>query len=167
MNWYTIKVVGGKEKKVREDIEAELKRGSRENVISKLLILSEKGVQIRNGKKIAVEKNSFPGYIFVECESISVVESNIKHISGVSSILKSPLSKSEVDRIVEKQVEKEKGDYFYLGQKVKIIDGPFSTFVGTINKLDSSKQKVKVSVLVFGRETMLDLTFSQIIKEEK
>lgn len=166
MKWYVIKVMNGKEKKMKELIETKLKEAGTENVVSQLLVPSQKAIQMRNGKKISVEKHSFPGYIFVECESINDVEANVKHINGVSSILKQPISSFEIERILGKIDKKEENEEtLQLNDKVKIIDGPFNSFVGTIDKLDLSKQKVKVCVLVFGRETMLDLTVSQIVKE--
>lgn len=165
MKWYVIKVASGKEKKIKEAIEHELKRNSAEKIISNLLIPYSKEIQIRKGKKINVEKNSFPGYIFVECESINEVESYVKHISGVASVLKQPISAFEINRILDKENKKENPDILYINQKVKIIDGPFNTFSGTIKTLDIDKQKSKVSVSVFGREVMLDLSFSQFMKE--
>ena len=167
MKWFAVKVVGGKEKKLKESIEKLLIENGRENIISTILVPTQKSTQLRNGKKISVDKNFFPGYIFIECESVSDVEANIKHIAGISSILKTPLSLSEVQRMLGREEKKDTGETLYKNQKVKIIDGPFNTFVGTIKEIDSNKQKTKVCVLIFGRETVLDLTFSQIVKEEE
>jgi transcriptional antiterminator NusG len=166
MKWYVIKVMGGKEKKMKEIIEKELKHNHSENVISQLLIPSQKTLQIRNGKKINVDRNYFPGYILVECESIDEVESNIKHISGVSSVLKQPLSKHEIETILGRESRKDTEEIFGIKQKVKIVDGPFNSFIGTVDEIDNSIQKVKVSVLIFSREVKLDLTFQQIEKVE-
>ncbi len=166
MKWYTVKVVSGKEKKIKESIESELKKNNTESVISNLLISSHKSIQLRKGKKISVEKNAFPGYMFVECDSISDVEANIKHINGVTSVLKQPLSSAEIERLLGKADKKEVDETLHVNQKVRIIDGPFNTFVGTIKDVDNKKQKVKVIVLIFGRETILDLSFSQISEEE-
>lgn len=162
--WYVIKVASGKERKIKELIESELKRNSTENIISNLLIPYRKEIQLRKGKKVHIEKNFFPGYIFVECDSINEVESHIKHINGVSSILKQPLNQIEIDRILEKENKKENSDELIINQKVKIIDGPFNSFFGVIKELDMQKQKSKISVNVFDREVMLDLSFSQFIK---
>ena len=166
MKWYVIKVMNSKEKKIKEIIEVKLKENNTESVISQLLIPSQKSVQLRRGKKVSVEKQSFPGYIFVECESISDVEANVKHINGVTSILKQPLTSAEIENILGKTNKKEAEETLHLNDKIKIIDGPFTSFVGTIDKLDLEKQKVKVCVLIFGRETMIDLTVSQIVKQE-
>jgi transcription termination/antitermination protein NusG len=162
--WYVIKVASSKEKKIKDSIEQELKRNSAENIISKLLIPFRKEIQIRNGKKVHIDKNFFPGYIFVECESINEVESHIKHISGVASILKQPLTQIEINRIFDIENKNENPDELSIDQKVKIIDGPFNSFSGIIKSLDMNRQKSKVSVTVFGREVMLDLSFSQFTK---
>jgi len=166
MKWYVIKVASGKEKKTKELIEKELTLNKKESVISTLLIPSQKNVQIRKGKKINVDKNIFPGYLFVECESIKEVESNIKHVNGVASILKQPLTKTEVDRMLGQEKVKENDETVFLNQTVKIIEGPFDSFIGTIKELDDKKQRAKVAVLVFGREVVLELTLSQIMKNE-
>jgi transcriptional antiterminator NusG len=166
MKWYVIKVVTGKEKKMKETIESELRHNGLDKFVSRLLVPSQKVVQIRNGKKYNIEKNFFPGYILVECESIKDIEGGIKHIQGVSSILKDALKQSEIDRILGKENEiHDTSNNFYLNQQVKIVDGPFASFVGTIQELNEEKKKVKIAVLIFGRETMLDLTLQQIEKD--
>jgi transcriptional antiterminator NusG len=156
--------MSGKEKKIKEAIETKIKEIGTESVISQLLVPSQKDIQLRRGKKVSVDKILFPGYMFVECENISDVEANVKHINGVTSVLKQPLTSIEIERILGKVNKKEDKTTLHLNDKIKIIDGPFNSFVGTIDKLDIEKQKVKVSVMIFGRETMLDLLVSQIIK---
>jgi transcriptional antiterminator NusG len=167
MKWYVIKVMSGKEKKMKEMIEHELKFKNSQHIISKLLIPSEKSLQVRNGKKINVEKNIYPGYILVECESINDVESNIKHVIGVSSVLKQPLSQTEIDRILGIHDKKAIEDVFCVNQKVKITDGAFESFIGEIRELDLNKEKAKICILIFGKEVLLDMTFQQFVKEEK
>lgn len=165
MKWYVIKVVTGKERKIKEIIESELKIIGLDKFVNNLLIPSQKVIQIRKGKKYNIEKNFFPGYILIECDSVNEVEGAIKNINGVSSILKQPLSDSEINKILGNQENKEDPNTFHLNQIVKIIDGPFSSFSGTIRELNEEKSKVKVAVLIFGRETVLDLSFQQIEKE--
>lgn len=169
MNWYVIKVANGKEKKVIEAIEAELNRHPIENLISKLIAPSKKTQQIRNGKKINVEKITIPGYIFVECESIDDVEGYVKYIGGVQSIIKKSLRQSEINRLLETPVEVEEihTELYYVNERVKIIDGPFNTFFGVIKTVDMTKQKSKIVVNVFEREVILDLVFGQFVKNEK
>jgi len=163
MKWFVIRVVTGKEKKVKELIEFEL---NDRNLTANLLIPMEKSIKIKNGKKVNVEKTFMPGYIFIECDSISELEFIIKRINGVASVLKQPLSQREIERFLikkDKSEEDTSDEMFYLEQKVKIIDGPFNTFIGTIKKVDNKTQKVKVSISIFGTETNIDLKFQQIV----
>lgn len=166
MKWYVIRVATGKEKKILESIDKLLKKNNNENLISSILIPSEKKIQIRNSKKYNVEKLLYPGYIFIECESINDVESKFKYIDGVSSVLKKPLSDVEVERMLMKENRKEIDEKFIINQKVKIIDGPFNGFFGTIQNIDLNKQKVKISVNIFERENILELKFEQISHSE-
>src|ERR1035437_10232588 len=132
MKWYVIRVANGKEKKTKESIELELKSNSIERLISNILIPHKKVEQLRRGKRIGVEQLTFPGYIFVECESIDEVEGAVKHVGGVYSILKTPMNQREVDRILERKNEEEVKiitETFFINEKVKIIEGPFNTFV--------------------------------------
>ena len=167
MKWFVIRVVSGKEKKIKESIENLLKINNKVGILSTLLIPTQKSVELRRGKKVNIDKNFFPGYIFVECESIDEVEANIKHVNGVASILKQPLTEKEIERFLIKDDKKHTEEILYLNQRVKIIDGPFNSFSGTITEIEPIKQKVKVSISIFERETMLDLTFSQVVKEEQ
>lgn len=162
MKWYVIKVITGKEKKMKDTIESELKSNGLIKYVSRLLVPSQKTVQIRNGKKYNIEKNLYPGYILIECESMKEIEANIKHINGVSSILKQSLTQVEVDRMIGREEKKESNDVFYIGQQVKITDGAFSSFVANIKEVDENKEKVKVAVMIFGREVLMDLQFQQI-----
>ena len=166
MKWYAIKVVSGKEKKTMETIDKELKRNGLDRFTYRLLAPSQKTVQIRNGKKFNIDKNFFPGYILIESESISDLEANITHVSGVSAVLKQPLSDAEVNRILGRENHKENDSLYYSGQQIKIVEGPFSSFLGVIKENDENKQKVKVVVLIFGREVELDLAYHQISKED-
>ena len=168
MKWYVIKVSNNKEKKLKETIEIELKRNNNDDIISNLLVPSKKIEQKRNGKKINVEKVTFPGYIFVECENIKQLEGYIKNISGINSILKTPLSDSEVDRLLDRIKINDTiiiTDNFTISEKVKITEGPFKNFIGTIISIDDTKKRAKLVVNIFERETPLELTFDQISKD--
>jgi transcriptional antiterminator NusG len=166
MKWYVIRTAAGKEKKMKEAIENELKLLNVDSMISNLLIPTQKNIQIRKGKKVHNEKTLFPGYLFVECDKINDLESLIKHIKGISSILKQPLTQTEVDRMLGKDKENSNIDYeLKVNQKVQIIDGPFKTFNGLIKELDKEKQKAKISVSIFETEVNIDLDFSQILQK--
>jgi transcriptional antiterminator NusG len=158
MKWYVIRVTTGKEKKTKEFIEFEIKD---RNLNANLKMPMENKVIIRNGKKVNMEKPYFPGYLFIETDSINELEGIIKHINGVSSILKQPLSSKEIDRFL-KDNDTNSEEMFYPKQNIKIIDGPFSSFVGTIYSVDEKNKLVKVSVILFERENIVELKFSQI-----
>lgn len=167
MKWYVIRVANNKEKKIKESIEHELKRNSYESLISELLVPSKKIEQKRDGKKINVERITFPGYMFVKCDNIETVEGAIKNINGVYSILKAPLSEKEVNRLYNKEEDKTVicDEMFSINDTVKITDGPFKNFIATINTVDNTKQKSKLIVSIFGRETALELSFNQFTKD--
>ena len=167
MKWYVIRVISGKEKKLKETIENELKKNNFDEKINQILVPTHKTIQVRKGKKYNIEKNFFPGYILIECDFISEISAVIKNINGVSGFLGSgkspqPLSDSEIDRILGRQ--NQKIEDFYVGQVVKIMDGPFATFCGNLTDIDASKQKVKLNVKIFGRDVPLELTYQQIEK---
>lgn len=168
MNWYVIRVITNKEKKIKELIENELNSHNLSNKVSQLLIPSKKVMQMRNGKKYAIEKNDFPGYILIETENINEMFSSIKQINGVIGFLGTknpePLRQREVERIIGRQSETEVEDKYFIGESVIVIDGPFSSFIGDITHVDNKKKIVKVNIKVFGRDVPVDLTYLQIDK---
>lgn len=174
--WYVLRAIGGKEKKVKEYIENEIVRLKLKEFISQVLIPTEKVYQIRNGKKISKERIFFPGYILVEASLVGEISHILKNIPNVIGFLGSkgdepiPLRPSEVNRILGKVDElTESGEElttpFYIGEPVKVIDGPFNGFTGVIEEVNEEKKKLKVMVKIFGRKTPLELSFMQVEKE--
>jgi transcriptional antiterminator NusG len=175
--WYVLRAIGGKEKKVKEYIESEVVRLKLQEYISQVLIPTEKIYQIRNGKKISKERNYFPGYVIVEASLVGEVPHMLKNIPNVIGFLEqkgseepTPLRLSEVNRILGKVDELAAGDEklnipFYVGESVKVIDGPFNSFTGIIEEINAEKKKLKVMVKIFGRKTPLELSFMQVEKE--
>ena len=174
--WYVIRAMGGKEKKVKEYIENEISRLKLQEYISQVLIPSEKVYKIRAGKKISKERNFFPGYILIEGNIEGEIKHIIKNITGVVDFLGTkdgepiPLRQNEVNRILGKVDEMAQGEEelkfpFYVGETVKVIDGPFNNFSGVIEDVNNEKKKLKVSVKIFGRKTPLELSFLQVEKE--
>lgn len=160
MKWYVIKIATGKEKKIKELVDFEI---NERRINANLKIPMENKIVIRNGKKVNTEKAYFPGYLFIECDNIGEIEGVLKHINGVSSILKQPLTDREIDRfLIKKEKEIKTDEIFYQNQNIKIIDGPFSTFVGTIKSVNKKDKSVKVGIMLFGREIEVELKFSQI-----
>jgi len=174
--WYVLRAIGGKEKRVKEYIESEISRLELQEFISQVLIPTEKVYQIRNGKKISKERNFFPGYVLIEANLVGEMTHILKGIPNVIGFLESegdnptPLRQSEVNRILGKVDELAESDEeinvpFYVGETVKVIDGPFNSFNGIIEEVNDEKKKLKVMVKIFGRKTPLELSFMQVEKE--
>ena len=174
--WYVLRAIGGKEKRVKEYIESEISRLELQEFISQVLIPTEKVYQIRNGKKISKERNFFPGYVLIEANLVGEMTHILKGIPNVIGFLESegdnptPLRQSEVNRILGKVDELAEGDEeinvpFYVGEQVKVIDGPFNSFSEKIEEVNEEKKKLKVMVKIFGRKTPLELSFMQVEKE--
>jgi len=175
--WYVLRAIGGKEKKAKEYIESEITRLNLQEYVSQVLIPTEKVYQIRNGKKISKERNFFPGYVLIEAALVGEIPhilSNIPHIIGFlgqkANEEPTPLRMSEVNRILGKVDELAAGDEemntpFFVGETVKVIDGPFNSFNGIIEEVNEEKKKLKVMVKIFGRKTPLELSFMQVEKE--
>lgn len=177
--WYVIRVAGGKEKKAKEYIENEVKATGFTDYVSQILIPTEKTYQVRNGKKISKESIFYPGYVLIEANLTGELQHIIRNVPHVSGFLTERLSKdkapiplrpSEVNRIlgiVDELIdqEEENATPFIVGEPVKIIDGPFNGFDGTIEEILQDKKKLKVMVKIFGRKTLLELNFVQVANE--
>ena len=174
--WYVLRAVGGKEKKVKEYIESEIKGLNLQDFVSQVLIPTEKVYQIRNGKKISKERNYFPGYILIEAILTGEIPHILRNIPNVMGFLGEkndepvPLRQSEVNRILGKVDELTASDEeinvpFFVGETVKVVDGPFNSFTGVIEEVNEEKKKLKVMVKIFGRKTPLELSFMQVEKE--
>ncbi|MDR2287084.1 MAG: transcription termination/antitermination protein NusG [Prevotellaceae bacterium] len=176
--WYVLRSVGGKEKKAKEYIENEIRNLHLENYVSQVLIPTEKVYQIKNGKKVSAERILYPGYVFVEAllegEVVHVLR-NIPNVAGFLSETKggdpAPLRTADVNQMlghVDKLSEKSGEEIaipFFVGEPVKVIDGPFNGFSGTIEEVYEEKKKLKVMVKIFERKTPLELNFVQVEKE--
>ena len=175
MQWYVLRAVSGKEAKVKEYIDAEINNGRLGGHVPQVRIPTEKVGQIRNGKRIVKERNYLPGYVLVEARLVGEIAHELRNTPQVLGFLggldhPTPLRASEVNRILGKVDEMEVDAVdaeipFVEGESVKVSDGPFSGFTGVIEKVDTEKKKVTVTVKVFGRSTGLDLGLTQIEKE--
>ena len=174
--WYVVRAVSGQENKVKAYIETEISRLGMSDYISQVLVPTEKVVQIKDGKKIAKEKVYFPGYIMIEANLTGEVPHIIKSVTSVIGFLGEtkggepvPLRQSEVNRMLGKVDELSiKIDSvaipYSIGETVKVIDGPFNGFNGTIEKVNEEKRKLEVMVKIFGRKTPLELSYMQVEK---
>ena len=175
--WYVVRAVSGQENKIKTYIENEISRLGLEDFVDQVLVPTEKVIQIRNGKKIQKEKVYFPGYIMVQANLSGEVPHIIKSITNVIGFLGEtkggdpvPLRQSEVNRMLGKvdelsvEADANVAIPFTKGETVKVIDGPFNGFDGTIEKINEEKRKLEVMVKIFGRKTPLELSYMQVEK---
>lgn len=176
--WYVLRVVSNKERKLKQYIELEITRSGWEDIVKQVLVPTEKVYKIKNGKKTIQERNFFPGYILIEADeeffSSEMVQA-IRSINGVMHFLgkgdkPDALRKIEVNRILGKvdemaELEDSVSEPFILGEDVRITDGPFNDFNGTIEEILEDKKKLKVIVKIFGRKTPVEVNFMQVEKQ--
>ncbi|MDR1671152.1 MAG: transcription termination/antitermination protein NusG [Alistipes sp.] len=179
--WYVVRAIGGKEKKVKEYIETEIRHRHLEERITQVLIPTEKVFTIRNGKKVSKDKVSYPGYVLVEADFTGDIPHILRNVPNVLGFLgdsredgrsmkATPVRAAEVARILgrvdELSASEEESEVpFFVGETVKVTDGPFSSFSGTIEAVDNTRKKLTVSVKIFGRKTPMELNFTQVEKE--
>jgi len=156
--WYVLRAIGGKEKKVKEYIESEIASGDLQDFVTQVLIPTEKVYQIRNGKKISKERNFYPGYVLIEATLAGEIAHKLRSIPNVIGFLGDtkggtpvPIRQYEVNRILGKVDEmadngEELNIPFVIGETVKVIDGPFNGFNGTIEIINEEKKKLQVMV---------------------
>lgn len=174
-NWYVLRAVSGKEAKVKEYIEAEMKHNTLLSThVSQVIIPMEKHASLRNGKRVIKEKISLPGYVFVEASLDGDVAHTLRFMPNVLGFLggldnPSPVPQADINRMLGTAEETELVDDvnipYVVDETVKVIDGPFSGFSGVIEEVNSEKRKLKVMVKIFGRKTPLELGFMQVEKE--
>ncbi len=174
--WYVVRVIGGKENKIKSYIETEINRLGLSDFVKQVIVPTEKVIQVRNGKKINREKVYFSGYVMIEANLSGEVPHVIKSITGVIGFLGEtkggdplPMRKPEVSRMLGKVDELSMQDEnviipFTIDETIKVIDGPFSGFDGTIKKVNEEKRKLEVMVKIFGRKTPLELSYTQVEK---
>lgn len=173
--WYVLKAVSGKEAKVKEYIEAEMKHNDLlATHISQVLIPTERHVSVRNGKRIVKEKVSLPGYVFLEANLKGDVAPIVRFMPNVLGFLGGldepiPVPQAEINRMLgtaeETELEENVNIPYAVDETVKVTDGPFSGFSGVIEEVNTEKRKLKVMVKIFGRKTPLELGFMQVEKE--
>ena len=174
--WYVVRAVSGQENKVKAYIETEIARLGMGDYVSQVLVPTEKIVTVKEGKKIIKDKVYFPGYVMIEANLVGEIPHIIKSITIVIGFLGEikggepvPLRLSEVNRMLGKVDElavntDTRAIPFNLGETIKVIDGPFNGFNGTVEKINEEKRKLEVMVKIFGRKTPLELGFLQVEK---
>jgi transcriptional antiterminator NusG len=174
--WYVLRVVSGKEKKIKEYLDKEIRLSGWGNAILQVLCPVEKVFKVQAGKKVLREKILFPGYLMLEAADGKLTDDMIQTIKNVTSVIHflgkdhpTALRKSEVNKMFGKMDEvTEQGigyaEPYIVGETVKIIDGPFNDFNGTVEEVNEEKKKLKVVVKIFGRATPVELNYMQVEK---
>ncbi len=174
--WYVVRAVSGQENKIRDYMESEINRLGFDNMVEDILVPTQKVIQIRKGKKINKEKVYFPGYIMIKANLAGEIPHIIKSLPNVIGFLGEtkggdpiPLRTAEVNRMLGKvdelSTESESVSIpFEIGESLKVIDGPFNGFNGSIEKVNQEKRKLEVMVKIFGRKTPLELSYMQVEK---
>ncbi|MEN9686510.1 MAG: transcription termination/antitermination factor NusG [Bacteroidota bacterium] len=179
--WYVLRVVSGKERKVKEYLDKDIIRSGWQEIIKQIFLPMEKVYKVQNGKKVMREKNYFPGYVMMEVLDGKLNDDIVQHISNISNVMHFltdgkgskgniiSLRKSEVNKMLGKVDEmNDQGvtmsEPFIVGETIKIIEGPFNDFNGVIEDVNDEKKKLKVSVKIFGRSTPVELSYMQVEK---
>lgn len=175
--WYVLRSISGKELKVKETLEAEIRNGDLGNFVSEIVVPTEKVItQTANGKKTEKEKVLFSGYVFVRCILTGEVQNILAGTTNVINFLCGRNSKkpealrddeiaSMLGNLDEKSATEDEANVsFKVGEAVKVIDGPFKDFDGEVEEVNNEKKKLIVWVKIFGRKTPLELNFNQVTK---
>ena len=173
MNWYTLRVISGKEKKIKDSILFEVKTANLNQYIENILVPTENVLEMRDGKKKIKEKVFFPGYLLINIDMNKETKYVVENVNGVISFVG---SNGKPESLKPEEVKRFLGDHdgadgplvvteaapFKVGDSVNVKDGPFVDFSGVVQEVNHEKQKLKVSVSIFGRSTPVELDYLQV-----
>ena len=172
MDWYTLRVISGKEKKIRDSLLFEIDHENLRDEVAEVLVPSENIVEMKNGKKKVRNRVFFPGYLLVNMDMNKEARYLVENVNGVMSFVgpkdsPQPLNDNEIKRIVGSIDGNDTTVHdieipFKVGDSVKVIDGPFKDFDGLVQEVND-RNRIKVNVNIFGRPTPIELSFNQII----
>ena len=172
--WYVVHAYSGMEKAVERNLRERIDRAGMGEKFGRILVPTEEVVELKNGKKAVTERRFFPGYVLVEMEMDDDTWHLVKHTSKVTGFVggarnrPAPISEAEVMKIVSQMqegIEKPRPKVEWtVGELVRVKEGPFTDFNGTVEEVNYEKSKVRVSVTIFGRSTPVELDFSQVEK---
>ena len=172
--WYSVSVLSNFEKKIAEQIRQSVIDQGLEDEIDEVLVPTEEVIEVRRGKKVTAERRFMPGYVLVHMEMSDEGYHLINSINRVTGFLgpqgrPMPMRNAEVNTILNRVQEGEESPrtliHYEVGEKVKVNDGPFEDFDGTVEEVDDDNQRLKVTVSIFGRETPVELEFTQVTKQ--
>jgi transcriptional antiterminator NusG len=175
--WYVLRVISGKERKVKEYLDKEISRGGWDKEVQQVFLPVEKVYKVQKGKKIMRERNYYPGYVMIEISEGKLsddLRDTIKNTTNVIHFLgkENPIAlrKAEVNKMLGKMDEMAEAggvsmsEPFIVGETIRIIEGPFNDFNGVIEEVNDEKKKLKVTVKIFGRSTPVELNYMQVEK---
>ncbi|MEO7307506.1 MAG: transcription termination/antitermination protein NusG [Ferruginibacter sp.] len=180
--WYVLRVVSGKERKIKEYLDKDIVRNGWTNIVKQVFLPVEKVYKVLNGKKVMRERNFYPGYIMIEVADDKLNDDMIQSMSNISNVMHFltdgkgskgniiSLRRAEVNKMLGKVDEMSDAggmtmsEPFIIGETIKIIDGPFNDFNGVIEEVNDEKKKLKVQVKIFGRATPVELSYMQVEK---
>lgn len=180
--WYVLRVVSGKERKIKEYLDKDIIRQGWDKYILQVFLPVEKVYKVLNGKKVMRERNFYPGYVMIEVLNGKLTGEMIQHLSNTTNVMHFltdgkgskgeiiSLRRSEVNKMLGKVDEMADAggmtmsEPFIVGETIKIIDGPFNDFNGVIEEVTDEKKKLKVQVKIFGRATPVELSYMQVEK---
>ncbi|MBM3915809.1 MAG: transcription termination/antitermination protein NusG [Sphingomonadales bacterium] len=175
--WYVLRVISGKEKKVKEYLDKEISRGGWSEIVKQVFLPVEKVYKVASGKKVMRERNYYPGYVMIEIKEGKLSDdlrdiikntTNVIHFLGKENPI--ALRKAEVNKMLGKMDEMSEAggmsmvEPYIVGETIKIIEGPFNDFNGVIEEVNDEKKKLKVTVKIFGRATPVELSYMQVEK---
>jgi len=173
MRWYIVHAYSNFEKKVSESIREQAKQRGLSDLFEEILVPKEKVIEVRRGRKVDAERKFFPGYVLVKMNLTDEAYHLIKNTPKVTGFLGSdnkpmPISEAEAQRLlqqVQEGVDRPKPAVsFEVGEQVRVSDGPFASFNGTVEEVDEGRSRLKVAVSIFGRATPVELEFGQVEK---